>query len=248
MVCVSYLHSNTCPRLLTHPLRRSSPKLIRMLRAPDRIRSYSHTEGRRGSRQCGIGSGKFQRRTTTTSTSWLLGPQAADLTSSIPSSTGCSLLAPGLSSSTPSHSEVHSIGQIAILGIISGRVTPEYWNTCGRSLTRSTEISSQRDSSSHLTSATFHWNSGWMMNNICLIKDGRATIGVQQPSSDPPHRAGRCHGPVRADAGGPGSSREGEGQVGRTTQVPSARATRSMFGWALSLEREREEEMVGAGR
>ena len=23
------------------------------------------------------------------------------------------------------------------------------------------------------------------MNNICLIKDGRATIGVQQPSSDP---------------------------------------------------------------
>ena len=106
----------------------------RMLRAPARIRSYSHTEGRRGSRQCGIGSGKFQRRTTTTSTSWLLGPQAADLTSSILSSTGCSLLAPGLSSSTPSHSEVHSIGQIAILGIISGRVTPEYWNTCGRSL------------------------------------------------------------------------------------------------------------------
>ena len=50
-----------------------------------------------------------------------------------------------------------------------------------------------------------------MMNNICLIKDGRATIGVQQPSSDPHIEPVDATGPVRADAGGPGSSREGEG-------------------------------------
>ena len=62
---------------------------------------------------------------------------------------------------------------------------------------------------------------------VVSIKGGRATIGVQQPSSDPHIETFDDHGPVRAGSGGPGGGREGEGQVGRRTQAPRSRQTRS---------------------
>ena len=62
---------------------------------------------------------------------------------------------------------------------------------------------------------------------VVSIKDGRATIGVQQPSSDPHIESFDDLGRVRADAGSLGCDREGEGQVGGRAQVSGAREARS---------------------
>ena len=62
---------------------------------------------------------------------------------------------------------------------------------------------------------------------VVSIKGGRATIGVQQPSSDPHIETFDNHDLAGTGAGGLGGDREGEGQVGRRTQAPRSRQTRS---------------------
>ena len=62
---------------------------------------------------------------------------------------------------------------------------------------------------------------------VVSIKDGRATIGVQRPSSDSAHRDVRRPGPIRAVTGGLGGGRKGEGQVGGRAQASGLRETRS---------------------
>ena len=60
---------------------------------------------------------------------------------------------------------------------------------------------------------------------VVSIKGGRATIGVQRPSSDP--HIETFDDPGRADPGGLGGDRTGESQVGGRTQVSGSRETRS---------------------
>ena len=63
---------------------------------------------------------------------------------------------------------------------------------------------------------------------VVSIKGGRATIGVQQPSSDPHIETFDGPGRIRADAGGLGGGRKGEGQVGgRRPSIPAHVETRS---------------------
>ena len=62
---------------------------------------------------------------------------------------------------------------------------------------------------------------------VVSIKGGRATIGVQQPSSDPHIESFDGQGPDRAGTGGPGGGRKGESQVGGRTEAPGSRQTRS---------------------
>ena len=62
---------------------------------------------------------------------------------------------------------------------------------------------------------------------VVSLKGGRATIGVQQPSSDPHIESFDDADVSGADAGGLGGDRKGQGQVGGRTEAPGARETRS---------------------
>ena len=62
---------------------------------------------------------------------------------------------------------------------------------------------------------------------VVSLKGGRATIGVQQPSSDPHIESFDDLDAVRAGTGGPGGDRKGESQVGGGTQASGPRETRS---------------------
>ena len=62
---------------------------------------------------------------------------------------------------------------------------------------------------------------------VVSIKGGRATIGVQQPSSDPHIESFDDLDASGLARGGPGGGRKGEGQVGGRTEVSCPRETRS---------------------
>ena len=62
---------------------------------------------------------------------------------------------------------------------------------------------------------------------VVSLKGGRATIGVQQPSSDPHIETFDDLDVSGPDAGGLGGARKGEGQVGRRAQASRLRETRS---------------------
>ena len=62
---------------------------------------------------------------------------------------------------------------------------------------------------------------------VVSIKGGRATIGVQRPSSDPHIETFDDQDLAGLDTGGLGGGRKGKSQVGRRTQVSGSHKTRS---------------------
>ena len=82
---------------------------------------------------------------------------------------------------------------------------------------------------------------------VVSIKEGRAIIGVQRPSSDPYIESFDDPDPGRGDAGGPCGHRKSESQVGTRTQASGPHETRSP-GRGVGIGEKRSRHRLGAAR